>query len=80
MMMKIPRNEAYSLLRKIDTTQSVGSNKVATISAGRLVDQIQSYADNTTQLNELNKRCSEAGLQFFFDAGQRIQFRKSQGV
>ena len=80
MMMKIPRNEAYSLLRKVDTTQSVESNKVATISADRLVDQIQSYADNTTQLSELNKRCREAGLQFFFDAGQRIQFRKSQGV
>ena len=78
--MKIPRNEAYSLLRKVDTTQSVESNKVATISAGRLVDQIQSYSDNTTQLSELNKRCREAGLQFFFDAGQRIQFRKSQGV
>jgi hypothetical protein len=82
MLRKIHRNEAYGILRKLDVipcnneAEMEASKKLGHLSAGRLVDQIQSYANSETQTLELERRCRAAGLKFFFDAGQRIQFKK----
>lgn len=83
MMVKIPRNEAYGLLRKLEVVPCINqeeeavSSKLKHLTAGKLVDQMQSYADHTKQSLELSRRCRAAGLKFFFDAGQRVQFRKN---
>ncbi|MDH1472541.1 hypothetical protein [Shewanella sp. GD03713] len=85
MLRKIKRNEAYGILRKLDEIPCINeeelkaSEKLSHLSAGRLVDQIQSYAESEFQTLELNRRCRAAGLKFFFDAGQRIQFKKDVG-
>lgn len=81
---KIHRNEAYKILRQLDVVACPCESKLEEeiledlghLSAGRLVDQLQSYANNDDQTVEMNRRCRAAGLRFFFDAGDRVQFRK----
>ena len=79
---KIPRNEAYKILRNQKTDDCQNDleaciyKKMGHLSAGQLVDKLQSYANIDDQQVELHRRCRAAGLTFFFDAGSRVQFRK----
>lgn len=79
---KIPRNDAYKILRSLkdipcmSEQEMSASEKLGHLSPGRVVDQLQSFANTEKQETELNRRCRAAGLQFFFDQGGLVQFRK----
>lgn len=82
MMRKIPRNDAYKILRNLvdvpceSAHEEEVAQKLGNLTPGRLVDQMQSYADIENQTVEMERRCRAAGLKFFFDAGQLVQFRQ----
>ncbi|BEI26150.1 hypothetical protein NMR92_001351 [Vibrio cholerae] len=79
---KIARNDAYKILRSLKDVpclspqEESASEKLGHLSPGRVVDQLQSFANTDKQTTELNRRCRAAGLQFFFDQGGLVQFRK----
>ncbi|WP_256385043.1 hypothetical protein [Photobacterium toruni] len=80
---KIPRNAAYKLLRKVDMKNLGCSNneerraaaKLAALPASRIVDQIQQYADSVDQRIEMTRRCRVVGLDFYSDLDNHVQFK-----
>lgn len=75
--MKIPRTEAYRILRtQHNPLLTAEDSSLGHLSAGKLVDQIQAYRENKAQTDELSQRCAAVGLKFFFDAGNKIQFKQ----
>ena len=80
---KIPRNNAYKLLRTVDTSklecisneERRAAAKLATLPASRIVDQIQQYADSVDQQIEMARRCRAVGLDFYSDLDSHVQFK-----
>lgn len=78
---KVKRNDAYKILRNLDSVPCENdleltiSSKLGNLTPGKLVDQLQSYSNNDDQTVELNRRCRAAGLRFYFDEGDLVQFR-----
>ena len=80
---KIPRTNAYKLLRTVDTSKLGCINneerraaaKLATLPASRIVDQIQQYADSADQQIEMTRRCRAVGLDFYSDLDSHVQFK-----
>ena len=82
---KINKNEAYKILRKSQREGDIPcqnsleqkiSERFVDVSIGRLVWQVQAYANNDDQSLELQRRCRAVNLSFFFDFGEKVQFRK----
>ena len=86
MLMKVPKNAAYKILRNLnlqtvpcETEDEIeASKKLGELSPGRLVDQLQSFANTDAQTAEMNRRCRAAGLRFYFDAGHKVQFKREK--
>lgn len=82
---KIQRKEAYQILRNsqrkgnvpcISSLEEKVSERLSEVTIGRLVNQVEMYANNDDQVVELNRRCRAVNLSFFFDFGDKVQFRE----
>ena len=88
MLQKVQKNAAYKMLRALDLSaipcqtdeEMQASEKLGEMSPGRLVDQLQSFANIDAQTAEMNRRCRAAGLRFYFDAGHKVQFKREGSV
>ena len=67
MMRKIPRNDAYKILRSLvdvpceNAREEEVAQKRGSLTPGRRVDQMQAYADIANQTVEMERRCRAAG-------------------
>jgi len=81
MLLTIKRTKAYKLLRDVPKECSPNeidfkiAVKFSKFTAGQLVDQLQSRRDIDDQRREMHRRCAIVGLSFYFDQGDKVQFR-----